>query len=384
MDSVINNATKTLISAPVVEIKNLIRKLDVDDLTKQIVKENCDRIGYTFPNTDVVDMLRKEWINDVLTLNKKSEEFQKALKNPSEHFQIWSFTRINNPFKVSQRIIDKYTKKFGFEFTSLFEKIRWNQELSWAKKFRNHHIDDYCVFSGLFLTSCKKNSNKVFSECIEIAFELSLSGLYLSDYHDLNSFEINKLDLSEVDWDPVFIRYSKKTFSPIIDKMNDSKKSVIAQRARDEYLKEQRTLPVNNEEQLSSLNLSNRLLVVMKAITFGFNSNKLNYFEKEFLKNIDSLNKNPNKSLEQYFLSWLREQNKDISISVDKEETARRIQSLSTLNSYWLNSLSDDMKELGAESRRNFTEWRDLILSNKREAPENLISDYFFYLIEEQ
>ena len=384
MSEIITPATKVLISAPIVEIKNIIQKLNIDELTMKIVKENCDKKGYSFPNTDIIDLLRKEWINDVVTLDKKSESFKKIIANPSESFQIWVSHKINNPYQVSQRIIDKYSKKYGFEFISLFERIRWKQELAWAKRFRNHSDDDYCVFSGLFLSSCKKNVNKVFSECIELAYSLSLSGKYFSDLHELNISEIEVYDLKTITWDPIFLRYSRKTYSHILNKMPQSKKSVIAQRARDEVFKEEKTHC--NTVSKYDYNLSTRLLVVMKSISMNLNSNQVCHYERKFMNLLKSneITSYLNRSLEQNFLTWLKNESRNDLVKVSQKETEERNQVISTLNSHWMNSLSDDIKELGGDNRRTFSQWRDLILSEQRDAPENPVSDYLFFLITEQ
>lgn len=379
----IDKATKSLISAPIIDLKAIIQKLTIDDYTKSIVKEKCEIQKFTFPNTDIVELLRKDWVNDVVTYPRDSLEFKKATTNPSEHFQIWVDTRIRNPFKVSQRIINKYSKKYGFEFVSVFEKIRWVQEVAWANKFQSHFNDDYCIFAGLFLKSTKKNVNKTFSDCIELAYDLSISSKYLSDVHELTAHEILTYDLSKLNWDPIFLIYSHKNFSNIVDGMADSRKSLIAQKTREDFSKE--SMEQVRTDAKFNTTLSNRLLVAMKALNIGLTSNQLVACEKVFMAqlNDNKIKINESQSIDQRFLSWVRNQESFDIKPPTLEQINERKHVLSTINQNWINNLSDDIKELGGENRRTFSEWRDSVLSDRREAPEDPVVDYLFYLIKE-
>jgi hypothetical protein len=386
MENEVEEIKKTLVDAPVEEIKSIISKLYIDDLTKQQVEDYCDEHSYEFSNTDIFKYLKREWINEVFSLGRQSEEFQTILSHPSSHFYAWTVERVKNPFSVSSRIVHKLSKKYGFEFVSMMEKIRWKQEISWARKMRSDHDKVVCILSAIFLISAKKNPNKYFEYITDTAFDiLEDENFFENDMLNMREDEILSSDFSSHDWTPIFLRFSKKHFESIISKMSDQKIEFAAKKACEDFANERYFEDLDkNLNLVNRFPLSSRLLVAMRARKMDITSNELVECEKQFkndLKNKKYI-QDINKTIDQDFISWLRTAPIK-EVILDRKQKKQFKQNVSIINSYWIDNLPSDLKDLGGEGREIFSKWRSQVLSEQREPPIDPVTDYLFYLIEE-
>ena len=184
------SAKKTLIEAPIVDLVESVTKLKLDDFTIQTAKDICIKHDFD-PEQGFVDQFKKEWVSDTLGLDKSDEQYKNAFISPSTHFLTWLSQRVQNPYHVTYRAVDKASKQYGFEFASLMHRTRWVQEIAWAKKMRNDPDGITCIFANLFLMASKKNPSKVFLSLVDLGADLIEDAAYFaSNIHDLNEKEI--------------------------------------------------------------------------------------------------------------------------------------------------------------------------------------------------
>lgn len=377
---------KNLINAPLEEIKSLISQMYIDEITKEHVEEYCKTHRYEFSNTDIFTYLKKEWLNEVFSMNRNSEEFQSILAAPSSHFYHWVTDRVNEPFSISARTIRKLASKFGFEFVASMEKIRWKQEIAWARKMRYDPNDEVCVLSALFLISAKKKPNQFFGRLIEVAFDTMEEENYFdSEIHELNEEEILNSDITSQDWNPLFLRLSKDYFNPVIEKMPIKNLAIAAKKAREDFESERYFEDLNrNLFLVNKYPLSSRLLVVMRARSMNLTPNELVTLESSFKEELQNKTfvQQDSKRMDQSFMHWL----KTVSVKeviLDRKHKKKLKQNISNINSYWLDNLPNDLKDLGGQGKGVFSRWRSEVLSDRRETPLDPVIDYLYFLIDE-
>ena len=382
----IYSARKTLIEAPIIDLVESVTKLKLDKITLDTAADICKKSGFT-PEAVYVDQFKKEWVSDTLGLDKDDVNYKNAFLSPSTHFITWLSKRVQDPFHVSYRAVNKATKEYGFEFASLMHKTRWVQEVAWAKKMRNDPDGITCIFANLFLMATRKNPSKVFLSLVEIGANLVEDAAFFgSNLHDLNADEIRTCNVTSADWKPLFLRYSYKNFSSKVGEMPEEKKEKAIQQVRNIYQSEIEQEGLKGSfDYINSYPLSSRLMVVMKAISRGFNSNFVCHCENIFLTELKNLKvkQEHGVSLEQTFLLWLKSASIPPIAEISDAEILRRHREVASLNSYWIANLPNDYKEFNSSSKTNFIAWRDLVLSGQREAPLNPKADYLFYLIQE-
>lgn len=374
-----------IIKAPVDILKEYVQKLTISHRTKSKVAFFCEEERLFVPKKDIVSLLWKEWMNDILYLGKNSEEFKKAMKDPNLEFTLWARDRVKNHYRISQKCISKLIKDYGFQFISLMEGVRWKQEIAWAKKFRNDVEDEVAILSNLFLLYTVSDPSKCFSQIIELGHELNTNSEY-SDHeiHKMTPHEIADSNITSHDWTPLFLLFARKFLTKSIQNLDHKTKLSLSNKVRSEYFKD-RNSDFNDffSNYMSKYPLSSRILVILKAKSLGMDSNMLSLFEQEFFTKYSDLNLIPSHStsLEQSFIKWMKTASIDQK-DVDREEVSNRLHQIATLSSRWISKLPSDAKDLGGGDRMKFNTWRQSILDGNRPAPSNFITDYMFFLMD--
>ena len=278
------------------------------------------------------------------------------------------------------------TKEYGFEFHRLCIKRDGHKKYV-GEKMRNDPDGITCIFANLFLMASKKNPAKVFLSLVEIGANLVEDAAFFgSDLHDLGVSEIEKCSITSEEWKPLFLRYAFKNFSSKVGEMPIAKKEKAIQQVRNLYNMEYEKKALGGSfDYLNDFPLSSRLMVVMKAISRGFDSNFVCHAEAIFLNELKNLRvkQEHGSSLEQTFLLWLKSATIPHLPELADDEIKRRHKEVASINSYLIQNLPSDYQELDASNKQHFIRWRDLVLSNTRQAPLNPKSDYLFYLIQE-
>lgn len=371
--------------ASTIVLRQKVEKLSVNEQTMEIARSLCEQKKFKFKGIDAADLLRKEWLNDVLCDEPKV--YESSSQNPDKHFLSWLELRLKSPYHVSFRAVDKAFRLYGPEISMAFSQLRWHQELAWARKFRIDPSKKVSAYSSLFLAEAKRNPVKTFLSLLEIYVVRSIENEYASHrVHSMSVSDIEDSFISSKEWKPLYVTYSETAYAKLLNNLSAEQLTLVSKKARDEYEDERIQKLIDHQiEYLKLYPLQYRLTVIYQAKMFNMNSNEVIVATRRFIEDLRtrSFKFESDRRIDDMFFDWLKSAvfNAEEACVVPGESDWIKFRSIGT---EWFNRLPDDCQKLGGLQRNKFFEWRKEIETGKRNFPIDMVSDYLFFLFEEQ
>lgn len=324
--------------------------------------------------------LHSEWKSDVLASD--DEVFETARIDPSRTYLEWLSDRVKDPYRVSFRAVQAFTRNRDLEGVNEFVHLRWPQELAWGHRLRASREDRVAFLSALFLRQVANNSFKVFQD-VAAAFESAMSDFTFSSApeHRLNPRAI-RLGREETGYRPAFLRLFEIRFSTSLDTMTAVQIAAGAAKAReDQSVDRNLALGEAAASAARSSPMSRLFSVIQVAIDTHRSPDQLVVDEAAFLdlvrKGSIELATGGLPHLE--FIRWLR----GTAPSTPSGGHVADPQYPRVLGNprQWVERLSSDFHDLGGKSMEKVTEWLAPIVSGKRPVPLDCVVDYGFHLV---
>jgi hypothetical protein len=336
-----------------------------------------------FKDAKDCDRLRKEWFNDVMA-DETDDDYTQAARNPNRHFLDWLRKRVQQPFHVSYRQINKVARTFGTE-VSLVMASRWRQEIAWAHRLRLDTNDQIAVLAGIFLRDAKRDPGKLFVAMAESYVTAVAEDPFYANHpnHNLNEDEIREASVNG-GFNPLFLRVAQKLYYTILDKMSSVEREAVARKARQEEVTELKRLKVRRMVgYLHRFPLRHRCSVLF-SVRSKLSSNDMVLAERAFLDGLLDgsipFDQTDEHRLPSLFTQWLATAAFPADLQSDQEIEDRRDAVLS-LGMAWVEKLPLDLKNIGGTKRSLFNQWRAAILAGKRLPPADPLVDYAMYLL---
>ncbi len=335
----------------------------------------------------IVDSLRKEWLNDMLT-HPNAGEFRLAASDPDSHFLRWIEVRSRHPYHVTRRTIEAVGESYGAETASKLSIVVWPQEIAWAQRMRLDTNPFTATKAALFLRETMGNPSKTFAALADIYSEAIMRVGYLdSPVQDISAHEI-RFSPELPEFAPLFQRYAARAYAETLKNMTREQVEKLAARAATEE-NEDRRLVLAAEVARNAVRspLRQNLSTIRTAVMFKIDSNTAYLLEKAFVRKIESgaVDIDPGMmSADANFLRLLadpeaRQATVDIEPLPGKAEYMD-IWEIAHLDRSFLTRLPPSYKPLACTPAQ-LEQWQEAIVEGRRPCPYDAVSDLGFFLL---
>lgn len=335
----------------------------------------------------VVDSLRREWLNDMLS-HPDVGEARLAASNPDAHFLRWIEARSRKRHHVTRRTVEQVAAKYGSETASKLAIVIWPQEIAWAQRMRLDPNPFTATRAALFLRETEGNPSKTFTALADIYSDAVMRVGYLDNpVQDLTAEEIRfSDDLPE--FAPLFQRYAARAYSERLENMTRERVEQLAARAAADENNERRLYASATVARLAVKSPMRRTLSVIRtAMSFGIDSNSTYLLEQALLRGVragEVAIEPGQRSADGAFLRLLADadQRKAVLAMEPLPSSAdyMGIWEIANLDASFIDTLPPSFKALACTKSR-LEAWQEEIVECTRPCPYDAVSDLGFYLL---
>lgn len=324
--------------------------------------------------------LYAEWRSDVLASG--DGEFDEARVDPSQSYLTWLAERVADPYRISFRAVQAFTKGRDVEGVNEFVHLRWGQELAWGHRLRASPDDRVAFLSSLFLRQVAFNGYKAFIDVAE-AFESATADFAFASAteHRMTPKAI-RLGTDETAYRPAFLRLYEVRFSSQLDAMLPEQLMASAAKARQAQATDRNLyLSVSALKAARESRLSRLLSVIKVGMDTLRSPDQLVAAETTFLEAMSrgevELASGGLPHLE--FIRWLRA-TEPVVVPPERAFDPGYPRILGAPG-HWADRLSRDFHEIGARDRDTLSSWLSPIVSRARSIPMDCVTDYGYHLL---
>lgn len=230
----------------------------------------------------MVDTLRREWLNDMVS-HPNPSEFRLAAADPNLHFLNWLKSRIRHRYHVPRRTVAAVSERYGADAAAKLSIVIWPQEIAWAQRLRIDSNPYTSTKAALFLRESEANSAKVFPALSDIYSDaVTMTGYLDSDAQDLSPDEIRFMG-ELPDFAPLFLRYASRAYADTMKNMTrDQVERLAARAAAEENVDRSRlsAAKIANSNQRAPLRRS--VPMIRSAAAAGLDANGMYLLETAF------------------------------------------------------------------------------------------------------
>jgi hypothetical protein len=336
----------------------------------------------------VVDPLRKEWLNDMVT-HPNDGEFRLAASDPDGHFLKWIDLRSKRPYHVTRRTVLAVAEKY--KETNIATKLSiviWPQEIAWAQRMRLDANPFTATKAALFLRETLGNPSKTFVAIADIYSEaVKHAGYSDSPVQDLSADEIRfASELPE--FAPLFQRYAARAYADTLKNMTRDQVEKLAQRAAAEENEDRRLFAAEGIARGAQRSPMRRSVsTIRSAIAFRLDSNTTYLLEKAFIRKVEAgeVDIEPGqRTADGGFLRLLADPaQRDAVLSLESVPSAAEFMNtweIARLNASYIDQLPPSYKALAC-TKAQLENWQEAVVMGMRPCPYDAVSDLGFFLL---
>jgi hypothetical protein len=336
----------------------------------------------------VVEQLRKEWLNDMVS-HPNDGEFRLAASSPDRHFLQWIEARSKRPYHVTRRTVVAVAEKY--KETNIATKLSiviWPQEIAWAQRMRLDPNPFTATKAALFLRETLGNPSKTFVAIADIYSEaVKHAGYSDSPVQDLSADEIRfAAELPE--FAPLFQRYAARAYADTLKNMTRDQVEKLAQRAAAEENEDRRLVAAEGIARGAQRSPMRRSVsTIRSAIAFKLDSNTTFLLEKGFVRKVEAgeVDIEPGqRTADAGFLRLLADPaQRDVLLSLESIPSATDyldMWAIAHLNATFLDQLPPSYKPLAC-TKTQLESWQEAVVTGKRPCPYDAVSDLGFFLL---
>jgi hypothetical protein len=335
----------------------------------------------------IVEPLRKEWLNDMIT-HPNAGEFRLAAVDPDAHFLKWIETRSRHPYHVTRRTVAAVGDDYGTDTATKLSIVVWPQEIAWAQRMRLDPNPFTATKAALFLRETVGNPSKTFTAIANMYSDAIMRVGYLdSPVQEMSAAEIRfATDLPE--FAPLFQRYAARAYAETLKDMTRDQVEKLAARAAAEENEERRLVAAAGIARGAARSPMRRSVSTIRtAISFKLDSNSTYLLETAFIRKVEAgeVDIDPGqRTADAGFLRLIAdlEQRK---VVLDMEPLPSPAQYMDTweianLNGSFLDQMPPSYKALGC-TKAQLESWQEAVVLGKRALPFDAVSDLGFFLL---
>lgn len=335
----------------------------------------------------IVDPLRKEWLNDMIT-HPNAGEFRLAATDPDAHFLKWIEVRSRHPYHVTRRTVSAVGEKYGTDTATKLSIVIWPQEIAWAQRLRLDPNPFTATKSALFLRETVGNPSKTFSAMADMYSDAIMRVGYLDNpVQDLSAMEIRfGSDLPE--FAPLFQRYAARAYAETLKDMTRDQVEKLAQRAAAEENEERRLVTAGGIARGAARSPMRRSVSTIRtAISFKLDANSTYLLETAFIRKVEAgeVEIDPGqRTADASFLRLIADKD-ERTVLLNMEALPSPAEYMDTweianLNGTFLDQLPASYKPLGC-TKAQLESWQEAVVMGKRPCPYDAVSDLGFFLL---
>jgi hypothetical protein len=334
--------------------------------------------------------LFQEWIADVSTFDQN--EYLPAARDPEGHFRRWLTVRLNDPFHISDLILKIVRKRYDIDFTTKLYMIVWWQEIAWAQRHRLADNAFTASKAGFFLAKAESDPKEVFLAIADLYASAVMTAEYRnSPLQEMAPEEIRHTDLMP-DFVPLFLQYTNKFLSDKLSTLSSDQITQTAQAAaRKERSERMKLMTERAVAYAERYPMCHDLSLIRIAMNQKLSSNDLFLLEKLFLDRVRSglIQLSPGSITPQTsFVTLLADRS---ALKAALKETHNQyghqfqgpdIWNIVGLQRKWIDGLPEAYGYM-TNLMRKLGSWQELLAVDARTMPYDAISDFGFYLLEQ-
>lgn len=335
---------------------------------------------------DAAQRLYREWVNDTV-MTVSTAWFRSVARDPDGAFLSWTEERLADPYHVSCRAHDTARAAHGEEAALLFSRVRWRQEVAWARRMRGSDNDRIAVLAETWLVAARRDPAKLFRGVMDtFAAEGLADPVYAaSAFHLLSGDEILDGRVDDQHWRPLWLRFADREFGRSVNGMARAQMAQLAARARESEWRERVARSRSRQACAVRARRPSLMLAVLRAAAEnGLSSDDLVQAEAAFVLGIETgdidLAAHPRSAWQVFALrlpAWAGRADPP-----DTEERARRADALDQLTPGWAAALPGEFQDAGASQRRLLAWFDAVALDGTRTPPADPCVDYGMWLVE--
>lgn len=367
---------------------NLLRERVASLSVKPETIEEAERIAKANRMVaKVVEPLRREWLNDMLT-HPNAGEFRLAASNPDAHFLKWIALRSKHPYHVNRRTVEAVGQKYGTEVASKLAIVVWPQEIAWAQRMRLDPNPFTATKAALFLRETVGNPSKTFSALADIYSDAIMRVGYLDNpVQEISAGEIRfATDLPE--FAPLFQRYAARAYADTLKNMSREQVEKLAQRAAAEETEDRRLVAAVGIARGAARSPMRRTVsTIRSAINFKLNANSTFLLETAFIRKVEAgeVEIEPGmRTADAGFLRLISDQStRKLVLDMEALPSPAEymdIWEIAHLNGTFLDQLPASYKPLGC-TLAQLERWQLEVVEGRRTLPFDAVSDIGFFLL---
>jgi hypothetical protein len=335
----------------------------------------------------IVDPLRKEWLNDMIT-HPNAGEFRLAATNPDAHFLKWIEMRSRHPYHVTRRTVAAVGDKYGTDIATKLSIVVWPQEIAWAQRMRLDQNPFTATKSALFLRETVGNPSKTFAAIADMYSDAIMRIGYLDNpVQDLSAMEI-RFGKEIPEFAPLFQRYAARAYAETLKDMNRDQVEKLAQRAAAEENEERRLVTAGGIARGAARSPMRRSVSTIRtALSFKLDANSTYLLETAFIRKVEAgeVEIDPGqRTADAGFLRLIADKEQR-TVVLNMEPLPSPAEYMDTweiahLNGTFLDQLPPSYKPLSC-SKAQLESWQEAVVMGKRPCPYDAVSDLGFFLL---
>ena len=335
----------------------------------------------------IVDDLRREWLNDMLT-HPNAAEFRLAASEPNVHFLKWIEVRARHPYHVTRRTVAAVGEKYGADTASKLSIVVWPQEIAWAQRMRLDSNPFTATKAALFLRETVGNPSKTFAALADMYSDAIMRVGYLdSPVQDISAGEI-RFSASLPEFAPLFQRYAARAYADKLKNMTREQMEKLAARAATEENEDRRLLAATDIARGAARSpLRRNLSTIRTAVMFKLSSNETFLLEKAFVRRIEAgeVDIDPGqRSADSGFTRLLADtEGRKTMLAMEPLPSSAEYMDLweiAHLDRDFISKLPPSYKPLGC-TPSSMESWQEAIVEGRRACPFDAVSDLGFFLL---
>ncbi|MCZ7860845.1 hypothetical protein O9X98_05460 [Agrobacterium salinitolerans] len=361
-------------------VASLAVKPETIEAAERIVKANRMVVK-------IVDPLRKEWLNDMIT-HPNAGEFRLAATDPDAHFLKWIEVRSQHPYHVTRRTVAAVGEKYGTDTATKLSIVVWPQEIAWAQRMRLDSNPFTATKAALFLRETVGNPSKTFAAISDMYTEaVKLVGYLDNPVQDMSAMEIrNASELPE--FAPLFQRYAARAYAETLKDMTRDQVEKLAQRAAAEENEERRlVMAVGIARGAVRSPMRRSASTIRTAISFKLDANSTYLLETAFIRKVEAgqVEIDPGqRTADAGFLRLIADREQRTTL-LNMEALPSPAEYMDTweiahLNATFLDQLPPSYKPLGC-TKAQLESWQEAVVMGRRPCPYDAVSDLGFFLL---
>lgn len=335
----------------------------------------------------IVDPLRKEWLNDMIT-HPNAGEFRLAATDPDAHFLKWIEVRSRHPYHVTRRTVAAVGEKYGTDTATKLSIVVWPQEIAWAQRMRLDPNPFTATKSALFLRETVGNPSKTFAAIADMYSDAIMRVGYIDNpVQDLSAMEIRfGSDLPE--FAPLFQRYAARAYAETLKDMTRDQVEKLAQRAAAEENEERRMVTAGGIARGAARSPMRRSASTIRtAISFKLDANSTYLLETAFIRKVEAgeVEIDPGqRTADAGFLRLIADkEQRTVLLNMEALPSPAEYMDrweIANLNGTFLDQLPPSYKPLGC-TKAQLDSWQEAVVMGRRPCPYDAVSDLGFFLL---